>query len=103
MRIFQLRGCFPKCIDQLLEPHNLAAIWHDLTLTWADIELESPKNLQFILSGWQKRLCVSDFLMSFTLPETNSSHLKRDYFNRKYIFQPSIFSCKKLVSGRVMA
>ena len=28
-----------------------------------------------------------------TLPETNSSHLKRDYFTRKYIFQPSIFRC----------
>ncbi len=26
-----------------------------------------------------------------TLPETNSSHLKRDCFNRKYIFQTSIF------------
>ena len=28
-----------------------------------------------------------------TFPETNSSHLKRDYFTRKYIFQPSIFRC----------
>ena len=36
-----------------------------------------------------------------TLPETNSSHLKRDYFNSKYIFQASILRCKPLVSGRV--
>ena len=37
-----------------------------------------------------------------TLPETNSSHLKIGHPERKWIFQPSIFGCELLVSGRVI-
>ena len=36
---------------------------------------------------------LSHFVASVTLPETNSSHLKRWYPKRKVIFQPSIFRC----------
>ena len=37
----------------------------------------------------------------FALPETNSSHLPGSHSKRKRIFQPSIFRCELLVSGRV--
>ena len=37
-----------------------------------------------------------------TLPETNSSHLKLGHPKRKLVFQPSIFRCELLVSGRVI-
>ena len=36
-----------------------------------------------------------------TLPETNSSPLKIGHPKRKRVFQPSIFRCELLVSGRV--
>ena len=38
---------------------------------------------------------------TFTLPETNSSPLKIGVPKRKLVFQPSIFTCDLLVSGRV--
>ena len=48
----------------------------------------------WILMGWMAE--------NGTLPETNSSPQKRDYFNRKYIFQSHQLSgAKMLVSGRV--
>ena len=37
----------------------------------------------------------------YTLPETNSSHLKIGHPKRKRVFQPSIFRGKLLVSGKV--
>ena len=36
-----------------------------------------------------------------TSPKTNECPLKKDYFNRKYIFQPLIFRGHPLVLGRV--
>ena len=35
------------------------------------------------------------FFLLYTLPETNSSHLKIGYPKRNSIFQPSIFRCKR--------
>ena len=39
--------------------------------------------------------------LTITLPETNSSPLKIGLPKRKIVFQPSIFRCELLVSGRV--
>ena len=46
--------------------------------------------------GWTAIMKVT-----LTLPETNSSHLKIGHPKRKLVFQPSIFRCELLVSGRV--
>ncbi len=43
------------------------------------------------------KMCIFD-----TLPETNSLHLIIGFSKRKVIFQPSIFRCELLVSGRVV-
>ena len=42
-------------------------------------------------------------LVCIAVPETNSSPLKIGHPKRKLVFQPSIFRCELLVSGRVCA
>ena len=54
----------------------------------------------FLLS--HKPIKHTVYILKYTLPETNSSHLKIGHPKRKLIFQPSIFGCELLVSGRVM-
>ena len=46
------------------------------------MELGCPRKIGSMVSKW---------VMGYTLPETNSSHLKIGLPNRKVIFQPSIF------------
>ena len=38
----------------------------------------------------------------YTLPKANKSHLTIGHPKRKLVFQPSIFRCELLVSGRVL-
>ena len=63
--------------------------------------LENPKTLLQEIFTATQNLCFLDFVLFGTLPETNSSPLKRGLPNRKVVFQPSIFRCELLVSGRV--
>ena len=54
------------------------------------------KGFMGIVNG---RFLLRNFL--HTLPETNSSRLKISDPKRKLVFQPCIFRCELLVSGRV--
>ena len=53
--------------------------------------------------SFQKRTLRNSpvFFRKSTLPKTNSSPLKIGFPKRKVVFQPSIFRCGLLVSGRV--
>ena len=45
--------------------------------------------------------CGINDIKWFTLPETNSSQLRIRHPKRQLVFQPSLFRCELLVSGRV--
>ena len=49
-----------------------------------------------------KQTFVRNLILVVTLPKTSKSPLKISLPKRKFIFQPSIFRCKLLVSGRVI-
>ena len=49
-----------------------------------------------------KQTFVPNLILVVTLPKKGKSPLKISLPKRKFIFQPSIFRCKLLVSGRVI-
>ena len=74
--------------------------WDIRNCSWSWFDHISRRNLKF-LTCWVMldRILIAKL---YTLPETNSSHLKRFHPKRKLVFQPSIFRCKLLVSGSVI-
>ena len=72
-------------IWQVLNPHSVATLCSSLRIGKMDI-----------LAAHHH-----DSHQPTTLPETNSSPLKIGHPKRKLVFQPSIFRCELLVSGRV--
>ena len=71
--------------------------WDIRNSSWSWFDHILRRNLKF-LTCWVMldRILIAKL---YTLPETNSSHLKRFHPKRKLVFQPSIFRCKLLVSG----
>ena len=57
----------------------------------------------YLGEGWQHHVTPAQKVANtrYTLPKTNSSPLKIGHPKRKIVFQPSIFRCELLVSGRV--
>ena len=80
---------------------QMVGIFRPTTYKWA-YKLYNPyKKLPSAIRGEITLLVGAIFYPIYTLPETNSSHRKIGLRKRKLVFQPSIFRCELLVSGRV--
>ena len=73
--------------------------FHVLFVHWVSHILQSRLSMDLV-RGYPVRWPSIGHRIHHTLAKTNECSLKRDYFNRKYIFQPVIFRGHVSFSGR---